>query len=202
MRRLGRGEEACADVHALGSEHERGRQPASVGDASRREHRERRDGCDDLRHEREGSDRGAEPARLAALRDDHVDAEFGCRVRLLTVCTCWTKIAPAPCARSTRSPGSPSAKDTTAGSRVSAAANASSANGRAVKLTANGRSVSSRTRSIRPVTWSGLRSAVPTEPSPPASDTAAGSSAFVQGPIEPCITGASIPRTSQTGVRT
>ena len=43
--------------------------------------------------------------------------------------------------------------------------------------------------------------AVPTEPSPPATDTAALSSAFVHGPNEPWTIGTSTPSTSHAGVR-
>ncbi len=73
-QRLAARPEAGADQHAVGAQHQRGCEPASVGDAARRQ--QQRVGAlagqqiGDLRHEGEGRAAVAVAAGLAALRDD------------------------------------------------------------------------------------------------------------------------------------
>ena len=109
-------------------------------------------------------------------------------------------VAPASWARSTRSPGWPSANETAAGRASSVASNASSSSCGTTWLTTNGRSVSARTRAI----WSTSRSAgantAPMLPIAPASSTAATSSGDVAGQMAACRIGTSIPSNSQKGV--
>ena len=111
------------------------------------------------------------------------------------------KSAPASCARAGRSPGSPMASDTTAGSASSPIAKASSENGRRVWLTAKGRSVRARSSASMARSRSGATSEVPMLPSAPASQTAAVSSTLVHGPSEACTIGTSRPSRSVKAVR-
>ena len=69
-----------------------------------------------------------------------------------------------------------------AGPNSSVASNASALNGRPVWLMANGRSVSSRSRRHCSRSSGTDRTAVPTLPSAPASQTAAASSTWSHGP--------------------
>ena len=118
-----------------------------------------------------------------------------------TVWTWWMTFAPAAWARSTSSPGSPKAKETTAGSASRVTRKASSSSRGTTWLTAKGRPVSSRTRLICPSTVSADSKTAPMLPKPPASETAATSSGAVAGQIAACMMGTSTPRRSHTGVR-
>ena len=73
--RLVRGHEARAEPGPGGAQHERRGEPSPIGDAAGREHRHRGHGVGDGGDERERRDLAPDvPARLAALRDDAVDA--------------------------------------------------------------------------------------------------------------------------------
>ena len=72
-RLLGR-EEAGPHVDADRPKHERRRNAASVKDPAGRDHRDGRNGIDDLRDESHRADDAAIAARLAALRDNYVGA--------------------------------------------------------------------------------------------------------------------------------
>ena len=183
-------------------ENERGRQPASVGDASRREHRQRRDGCGDLRHEGERSDRGAEPARLAALRDDHVHAALGCRVRLLHRVHLLDE---------DRTDGVRSVHEVARiAEREGHHRGLTGERGRVRVVGERPRREVDRERTVGELADAfdeardlvGAMQRRPDRAEPARLRYSRGQPAFVQGPIEPCITGTSIPRTSQTGVRT
>ena len=71
--RLGRGDEAGADPHAVGAERERGGEAAAVEEPAGGDDGDLvADRVDDLRHERHRRDRAGVPAGLGALGDDEV----------------------------------------------------------------------------------------------------------------------------------
>jgi hypothetical protein len=117
-----------------------------------------------------------------------------------TVWTWCTTLAPAPCARSTSSPGCPRAKETTAGFASRVARKAASSSSGTTWLTAKGRGVISRTRAICVWMLSADSKTAPMLPRPPAPETAATSSGAVAGQIAACMIGTSISNKSHTGV--
>src|SRR5687768_10202786 len=78
---------------------------------------------------------------------------------------------------------------------------ASSLKGRALRFTANGRSVNSLVRSSWALSSSAGLSTAPKLPSPPAFETAATTSAEDHGPNEAWMIGCSMPRRSHKRVR-
>ena len=108
---------------------------------------------------------------------------------------------PASWARAIRSPGTVMWNEIARGAASSVAANAASSNGRLVWLTANGRSVSSRSRSHWARSSSTVRRPVPRLPSAPASQSAAARSTCSHGPNGAPMIGVSMPSSPQRGVR-
>jgi len=108
---------------------------------------------------------------------------------------------PSAWARAMCSAGTPRWNEMAWGWNSRVAANASSSNGRPVWLMAIGRSVSSASCAH----WARIsgtdRTAVPTDPRPPALLTAAASATWSHGPNGARTRGVSIPRTSQRRVR-
>ena len=81
--RFGSRDEARAEPDAVGSQRDRGREPAPVEDAARGDDRySRADLVDDLRDERHRGDGARMTARLGALRDHEVAARFDRRDRV------------------------------------------------------------------------------------------------------------------------
>jgi hypothetical protein len=119
----------------------------------------------------------------------------------LTVWIWWITFAPASCARSTRSPGYPSAKEMTAGFASRVARKVASSSSGTTWLTAKCRRVISRTRSICLWMLSTVSKTAPILPRPPASETAATSFGAVASQIAAYIIGTFIPNKSHTGVR-
>lgn len=114
--------------------------------------------------------------------------------------TCWIHRMPSECARSIRSRGTDRWNEIAAGRNSSVASKASGLNGRTAWLIAKGRSVSPRSRSHCGRSSSTPRTAVPTLPMPPASDTAAAISTWSHGPNGADMIGTPIPSRSQAGV--
>ena len=81
-RRLARRIEARAHQHAVGTEHQRRCEPASVRDAARRDDGHIWQRVGDLGHQRHGAARGAVAAGLGALRHDDVGTGGGRLLRL------------------------------------------------------------------------------------------------------------------------
>ena len=100
------------------TEHERGGEPAPVGDTTRGNDRRRTNRVDDLRDERERGDAAAVAARFAALRNDDVGAVLHRGKRLLHRRDLLHHELPASCTRCMRSPASSSANETTAGAKL------------------------------------------------------------------------------------
>src|SRR5215467_6399342 len=118
----------------------------------------------------------------------------------VTVVTCSITSDPTSWACRTRSPGSPSAKETTAGRASSVQRNASVSNVCGMWLIANGRLVSFLTVSMSRLMAAVVRNSDPTPPRPPSFDTAAASSADVQVPMGAKMIGTSMPNRSQRAV--
>jgi hypothetical protein len=122
--------------------------------------------------------------------------------------------APASCARSIRSPGSPRANDTNSGwifsPRLNSAPRSSTRSSKygTTKLIANGLSVNSLTEenclsrsSAGRTKLIGSRPKVPMLPRPPALETAAARLAGAKGPIPAWMIGCSMHNSSQSAVR-
>jgi hypothetical protein len=71
-----RGNEPRAKIDADRAQHQRRCDAASIENAARGNNGDRRHGIDNLRHQRHRANLAAISARLATLRDDHVDTSF------------------------------------------------------------------------------------------------------------------------------
>src|SRR5262245_48350078 len=115
--------------------------------------------------------------------------------------TCWIQRMPASWARAIRSAGTTMWKEIAAGVASSVASNAASSNGRLVWLTANGRSVSSRSRAHWARSSGTLRRPVPRLAMAPRPNSAAAGSTRPHGPNGAPMIGVSMPSSPQRGVR-
>ena len=82
---LGRSEKAGAQARTLGTERQRGGQPAAVGDAARRHHGYLPGDVDDLRDQHDRRDEAPVTAALTALGDDHIRSRRGSLLRLVHI---------------------------------------------------------------------------------------------------------------------